>query len=86
MSAFQISKTVLCPRTSRGVTAAGQSAINFYSNFLQFTARYRRARDAILSATNRMAPPPVLPPIFLVFAPPARHRTDRRRCDGGVDT
>jgi hypothetical protein len=56
MSAYQISKPVFCLRAGHGVTAAGQSARNFYSNFPQFTARYRRARDPILSATNQMVP------------------------------
>jgi hypothetical protein len=62
--------------TGHGVSAAGQSARNFYNNFLQFTARYRRARYAILLATNQIAPPPLLPAIFTCVARAAR-RLDR---------
>jgi hypothetical protein len=77
MSAYQISKTVFCPRAGHGVTAAGQSAKNFYSNFVQSTARYRRARDPILSATHQVVPPPLLAATFTGDRSGAR-RTDRR--------
>jgi hypothetical protein len=68
-----------------GVTT-GQSARNFYINFLQFAARYRRARWAMLSAQIRWHRIPVSPPVFTgVRAGGAPPGSPARR-HGGVNT